>query len=315
LANLYIQQIKAGDNAMPSSFFTGNNSLTYDKTKALLPWLIVMVGLCAMYIPTFVDLFRDTWSDELHSHGPIVFAISLWLLYRNWSEMLKAGVGQKSSTAGWPILIFGLTCYVIGRSQTIMSLEVISLIWLLLGIGLILLGRRAVKVVWFPLFFMLFMIPQPAIIIASVTMPMKIAVSYMAEQILYAAGYPISRNGVILQIAQYQLLVADACAGLHTLLTLESLGLLYLNLVRHESFIRNLILVILIVPISFTANIIRVIVLTLITYYFGDETGQGFLHGFAGMVLFLSALLLIIGADALIRTLFIREKPTEQMSS
>ena len=77
--------------------------------------------------------------------------------------------------------------------------------------------------------------------------------------------------------------------------------MLYLNIVRHDSVLRNIALAILIVPISFTANVIRVIVLTLITYHFGDEAGQGFLHGFAGMVLFLSALLLIIGVDSLLQ--------------
>jgi exosortase/archaeosortase family protein len=72
-------------------------------------------------------------------------------------------------------------------------------------------------------------------------------------------------------------------------------------MVRHGSFLRNVGLALLIVPISFTANIIRVMTLTLITYHFGDAAGQGFLHGFAGMVLFISALLLIIGVDTLLR--------------
>ena len=120
----------------------------------------------------------------------------------------------------------------------------------------------------------------------------------MAEQVLYGVGYPIARSGVILQIGQYKLVVADACAGLHTLFTLEAMGLLYLNLVRHESLVRNVTLAILIVPISFAANVIRVMALTLITYHFGDAAGQGFLHWFAGMVLFLTALLLIIGVDS-----------------
>ena len=115
------------------------------------------------------------------------------------------------------------------------------------------------------------------------------------------AGYPIGRNGVVLQIGQYMLLVADACAGLHTLFTLEALGLLYLNIVRHDSLMRNVALAIFIIPISFTANVIRVLVLTLITYHFGDAAGQGFLHGFAGMVLFLSALLLIMGVDSILQ--------------
>ena len=300
---------------MTTSSPTNDTKPAHFNVETWYPWLIVLAGLCFLYVPSFIDLSRDFWSHDEHAHGPIVFAISLWLLYRKWQEMLNAGVGQKSSAVVWPILIISLLFYVVGRSQSIISIEIVSFIGLLIAIGLILLGTRSVKVIWFPLFFMLFMVPLPGPLITAVTMPMKIAVSYVAEHILYAVGYPIARNGVILQIGQYQLLVADACAGLHTLLTLESLGLLYLNLVRHESLVRNLILVILIVPISFTANVIRVMVLTLITYHFGDEAGQGFLHGFAGMVLFLSALMLIIGADALVRAVFVRKNPSEQIFS
>jgi exosortase B len=145
------------------------------------------------------------------------------------------------------------------------------------------------------------MIPLPGTVVTVLTMPMKMAVSYVTENILYWADYPIARNGVILQIGQYQLLVADACAGLQTLLTLEALGLFYLNIFQHTSAFRNVILAVLIIPISFSANVIRVMTLTLITYYFGDEAGQGFLHGFAGIVLFLSALVLIMGTDKLLQ--------------
>ena len=145
------------------------------------------------------------------------------------------------------------------------------------------------------------MLPLPGSLVDMLTMPMKTAVSWVVDKVLYAVGYPISRTGVILQIGQYQLLVADACAGLHTLFTLEALGLLYLNIVRHNSLFRNVALAILIVPISFISNVIRVMVLTLITYHLGDAAGQGFLHGFAGMVLFVSALLLIIGTESLLR--------------
>ena len=150
---------------------------------------------------------------------------------------------------------------------------------------------------------MLFMVPLPGAVVDTVTLPMKLAVSYAAENVLFWAGYPIGRNGVILQIGQYMLLVADACAGLHTLLTLEALGLLYLNIVRRDSLFRNVGLALLIVPISFAANVIRVMALSLITYHFGDAAGQGFLHGFAGMALFLSALLLIMGFDSFLQLL------------
>lgn len=207
------------------------------------------------------------------------------------------------SLLGWPCFLTGLLLYVIGRSQDLQAVQLISLILLLSGILLVMRGSGSVKAQWFALFFMLFMIPLPGPIVDTLTMPMKMAVSYVTEHILYAVGYPIARNGVVLQIGQYKLLVADACAGLHTLFTLEALGLLYLNIIRHESLVRNIALAILIVPISFAANVIRVMVLTLITFHFGDEAGQGFLHGFAGMVLFLSALIIIMAVDSALRVI------------
>ncbi|NVO06718.1 MAG: exosortase B [Rhodoferax sp.] len=269
--------------------------------QALREWWPVIAGLALLYGPSLFDLLRGIWSTDEQRHGPIVLAMALWLLYRNWAAMERAALGQPSHAAGWPLLLLGLVCYLLGRTEQILILEIGSVIWVLAGVLLLARGTAALKAQWFALFFMLFMVPLPGAFVDTVTMPMKLSVSYVAEHVLFWAGYPIGRTGVMLQIGQYKLLVADACAGLHTLFTLEALGLLYLNLVRHESAARNVLLALVIMPISFTANVLRVMVLCLITYHFGDAAGQGFLHGFAGLVLFLSALLLIIGMDSLLR--------------
>ena len=272
-------------------------------SSILLLWGPIVAGLVFLYAPSIVGLFRGLWSTDQYAHGPIVLAISCWLAWRSWPEMWRLSEGKAPSATGWPVFVVGLLSYILGRSQDIILFEIGSLIWLLAGILLLTRGAAALKAQWFALFFMIFMIPLPGPIVDTLTMPMKMGVSYVAEHLLYWAGYPIVRTGVMLEIRQYQLLVADACAGLHTLFTLEALGLLYLNIVRHSSWFRNVALAILIVPISFSANVIRVIVLTLVTYHFGDEAGQGFLHGFAGMVLFLSALLLIVGVDSLLQAM------------
>ena len=261
-------------------------------------WLPVLAGLMVLYIPTFYDLANGLWTHDEQIHGPIILALSIWLIYRKWPEMMVRSEGKPSSGSGWFVFVVALILYAIGRSQHILVFEIGSFIVMLCAILLIVRGATALKVLWFPLFFMLFMIPLPGPVVSTLTMPMKMAVSYVAEHILYWADYPIARNGVILQIGQYQLLVADACAGLQTLLTLEALGLFYLNLMQHTSVFRNVALAILIIPISFTANVIRVIALTLITYHYGDAAGQGFMHGFAGMVLFISALILILSVDS-----------------
>jgi exosortase B len=268
-------------------------------------WLVAGVGFAAMLVPTLLRLFTGVWSSDEQGHGPIVLGISLWLIYQQRERLIFAPgnslPGLLPSIIGWSLMIFGCALYAIGRSQNILSAEALSLIIIFTALILLLRGKDTCRALWFPLFFLIFTVPLPGTLVAAITQPLKTAVSISAEYMLYNAGYPISRTGVILQIGPYQLLVADACAGLHTLFTLEALGLLYLNLVRHSSMLRNISLALLIVPISFSANVIRVIVLTMVTYYLGDEAGQGFLHGFAGMVLFMSALLLIIATDSLLR--------------
>jgi exosortase/archaeosortase family protein len=74
------------------------------------------------------------------------------------------------------------------------------------------------------------------------------------------------------------------------------------------SRLHNAIMVATIVPIAFAANIVRVIVLVLVTYHLGDEAGQGFLHGAAGIVLMVVALLLFFAVDSALHVLLKRTR-------
>lgn len=275
-----------------------------------LPWGVLTLGLALLYVPSFYGLATTLWTTDRQAHGPIVLTMAVWFFWFKTRQLRAEGVALGSNPLlGSTVLFVGLLAYVVGRSQGVLLLEIGSLVPVLLGVALLCFGRGFVKQLWFAFFFLLFVIPLPASLVDAVTQPMKLAVSVGAEYLLAALNYPIARSGVILQVGPYQLLVADACAGLNSLFTLESLGLLYMNVSRHTSVARNVILATLIVPISFASNVVRVLTLALITYHFGDAAGQGFLHGFSGMVLFLTALLLIVCVDALLRRLFVRPAP------
>jgi exosortase len=140
-------------------------------------------------------------------------------------------------------------------------------------------------------------------VVLALTGPLKAAVSVAATKLLFWLGFPVARSGVVVTIGQYQLLVSEACAGLQTMFTLEAMGLLYANLRSSGSWTLNTLLAVLVVPVSFMANVVRVVILMLVTYWFGDAVGQGFVHGFAGLVLFTVALLLIFGLDCGLRRL------------
>lgn len=264
---------------------------------------LLLVGFFILYIPSYLDVARTVWTTDEQGHGPIILAVSLWLLY-NHRHALAALPAQPAWGLGLPLLVLGLVLYALGRSQSFLGIEVGSQILLLCALTLGFLGKRALRLIWFPLFFLAFMTPLPEVLVASVTAPLKSAVSTVSANLLYALGYPVSRAGVILNVGQYQLLVADACAGLNSMFTLEALGLLYMNLMQYTSVARNVTLSILVIPIAFFANVVRVIVLVLVTYHFGDAAGQGFVHGFAGMVLFLVGLVLVLFTDYLLGWFF-----------
>lgn len=260
---------------------------------------LLAVGLGALYVPTWWSLAHTIWATDEQGHGPIILGVSLWLLVRAFPELIK----QPARPAPWAASLFlalAFLMYVVGRSQAIIMLEVGSQILSIAGLLLLFKGWRAIRTCAFPLFFLLFMIPLPGALVVAATAPLKSAVSAVATELLHRFDFPIARSGVVLTVGQYQLLVADACAGLNSMFTLEALGLLYLNIMGYNSTARNIALGLMVIPISFFANVIRVVVLVLVTYWFGDEAGQGFVHGFAGIVLFMVALALILAFDSVL---------------
>jgi exosortase B len=266
-------------------------------SSALMAWAPIVIGFLVMFVPTYWDFAHGIWNTEEQGHGPLILVVFLWLIWQARLDIAKLD-GRPATFAGTALLIFGLLMYVLGRSQQLFAFEIGSQIPILAGAVLLMRGWGGVRLLYFPLLFLVFMVPWPGLIVDFVTAPLKQGISEIAERVLYLFDYPIARTGVILTIGPYQLLVADACSGIHSIISLSALGFLYLYLMKHTSFARNAILVALVVPIAMLANVTRVMVLVLVTFHMGDEAGQGFVHGFAGMVLFVAALLLLFLVDA-----------------
>ena len=277
----------------------------FNAMAPLKTWWPVVFGLLALYLPTYWMLAHGIWNSEEQAHGPIVLVVSLFLIWQRRDIFSSANAPSRGEvTTGWMLLMVGLLAYALGRSQNILLFEVGSQIPVILGALLITLGAKSARALWFALFFLLFMIPLPGFVVDATTGPLKQYISVIAEQVLYVAGYPIARSGVTLTIGPYQLLVADACSGLHSMFSLSAMGLLYLYLMQRTSVARNLIIMAAILPIAFVANIVRVMVLVLVTYHLGDEAGQGFLHGFAGIMLFVIGLLFLFALDWVLGFIF-----------
>jgi exosortase B len=243
-------------------------------------WLPIVFGLLVMYVPTYIDLWRAYWTLEDNAHGPLIVAVVAWLVWRRRDVLLEV---PHDTRPVWGSLLIaaGLVLYVIGRSQDFSQPDAFSQIPLVLGLLLALQGKRAFRALLFPICFLTLSVSLPGATLDVVLIPLKYYVSYIVEELLYMAGYPIARAGVVLNIGSYQLLIANACSGLNSMIALTSIGLLYVYLSSRNSFAHNAILLVFTLPIAFVANVLRVLTLVLVTYHFGDAAGHAF-HDYAG---------------------------------
>jgi len=260
--------------------------------------LLIVLGCAALALPTFYTVATQTWTTEQGGHGPLVLATGLWVVWRELrGSKLDLRPGKR---AIWmPLIASTLGLFIIARVTGVLEIEGYAMYGSLIVAAYSLFGAAPLRALWFPLIYLSFTLPPPDTVVAFVTQPIKIAISSSAVSLLYALGYPVASSGVTIQIGQYELLVAAACAGLNSIVTLTALCLFYVYL-RHRSNVRALLVIaVAAVPVAIISNFARVITLVLITYYFGDAVAQGFVHDFAGLLMFSVALFSIFCIDQL----------------
>ena len=273
--------------------------------------LVLIVGTAIIVVPTMFEVGRFNWTTEQGGHGPIVLATGLWLL---WREVKSSPAERKPGN--WIFGILGLTVllgiYILARITGILEIEALAMYGALITGGFLLLGGGLIRSIWFPLLYLALALPPPDSVVAAITQPIKIAISEWAVGLLHALGYPIASSGVTIQIAQYELLVAAACAGLNSIISLGAICLFYGYLRHRTNFLSFIVIALSVIPIAIFSNFIRVLILILITYYLGESAAQGFLHDFAGLTMFAVALLTVFVIDSMFtRLLHLR---TERLS-
>src|SRR5271169_6134948 len=167
--------------------------------SAWLYWTLLVCSFLAAYAPMFLSLINGPWETEQEGHGPLIIAASIWLVWRS-SAKLKAIAIYPAPIPGWGALLFGLSLMFLARTQGVLGAEVLSAIAVITGCVLLLAGRAMLSALAFPIGFLLFAVPLPDWMLDAATVPLKVFISDTATKILYAAGYPIAQNGVMIVI-------------------------------------------------------------------------------------------------------------------
>lgn len=272
------------------------NSVLAHVQRHLFPYILLSV-LILINIPVFKELIGDWLRDGNYSHGFLVIPISIFLFYRRRKDL---AFPTPTCRSGLVLFVFGCVGLIFGVAATEFFTTRFSLVLAVSGLGLYYLGAPNFRKVWFAFFFLLFMIPIPAVIYYSATMPMQLFASKTTSSILQIIGVPSYREGNIIYLPAYTLEVSEACSGLRSLATLLALSAL-LGYVTLTGKGRPLILFLSAVPIAIAVNIFRLLFTAVGAYAISPRIAEDFLHELSGILVFVIALILMIILSGLLK--------------
>jgi exosortase B len=282
---------------MTQSYVLGDR--TSHSARGVVWYALLSLATLIAYVPTFVHLIKGPWQTEQEGHGPLIVAASIWLVWASRERLAKTEI-VPAPVVGWAVLLVGLAMLFMARTQDVISVEVLSELPVIAGCILMLAGWKVLTILAFPIGFLFFTVPAPGWMVDGATVPLKVFISDWVTRFLYAAGYPIAQNGVVIMIGPYQLLMQDACAGMNSIFALSAIGIFYVYAFRWTSKLRSIILLAAVIPITIMANFLRVLTLVLIAYYGGIELVDGVFHDLTGIALFVFALTLLFMFDGLL---------------
>lgn len=262
-------------------------------------WLGVFAALLlVLYGPILQHLVADWWTDPDYSQGFLVPVFAGYVLWKQRERLAK--VSLKPSNFGLIAMLGAIGLLLVGSLGAELFTSRISLLFLMGGIVLFLAGWKMLKAIFFPLGFLVLMIPIPVIIYNQITFPLQLLASRFATFWLHFMNVPVLREGNLIILPNYTLEVVDACSGIRSLMTLITLAIAYCYLLEDKRWIRWA-MVILMVPIAIVSNSVRIFGAGILTYHFGPSMAEGFFHEFSGWVIFVAALLLMFACHWVLR--------------
>ncbi len=263
-----------------------------------MPQLVALGLFLLAYIPTFIWMW-DRWfeRDSYYSHGILVPFVSAFLIWQNKDDLAK--IPLKESVWGLRFIITGVVIYFLSALFRIYFMSAVSMLIVLLGLVYYFYGEKFLKAISFPLAFLFFMLPLPSVVIVQISFQLKLLAAQIATHLLNDMRIPAIREGSIIKMRTTQVVVDDVCSGLRSLISLGALGSIFAYWMKGPVN-KRVLLFLSTIPIALITNVIRVMILAIVSEVWGPQYAQGFLHEFTGMLVFAIAFFLLLAFKNLI---------------
>ena len=260
--------------------------------------VLVAALLVAVFRRTFVILWHTWESNPNYSHGYLIPPVVAYLLWRERARFARS-VGRGSAW-GLFLIVLGLGGHIVSIRAGVFMSQGYSLVLVLFGLVLFFFGGRAARAIWFPLGYILFMLPMPPYVVNVLSFRLKFFAARVGSAIAAAAGIPLLRSGMTIHLPTGSLRIADPCSGLRSAIALVALGALFAYFTRAPLW-KRAVLFVAAVPLAVFANIVRISVLCGVANVWGIDAALGFFHDFSGLLLFAIAFVGLAAVRKLLR--------------
>ena len=271
----------------------------------LLGSLLFLALLLGFAFSDGLIYMEKTWQREEYSHGYLIPVISFWFVWQNREQLNK--LTELGSWVGVIVVMAGLGLGLMGELATLFVISQYAFLITLFGLCFSYIGWKGVKFLWFPLAYLVFMVPLPNFLYNNLSSQLQLISSGIGVAVIRLFDISVFLQGNVIDLGNFQLQVVEACSGLRYLFPLTSFGFLCAYMFRVQWWMRAIIFLSTI-PITVLMNSLRIGIIGVLVEYWGIEQAEGFLHDFEGWIIFVGCLVVLFSEMWLLTKLFVRDK-------
>lgn len=280
--------------------------------KLAAAWVLLVGSFVVLYRDVLALLIHDWSIDDNYSHGFLIVPIALFFVWERRKRFLA--VPRHPGNFGLVLCGLSLAALIAGVLGAELFVTRVSLLGMMGGALVFICGWKHFRIMFFPLAFLLLMIPIPAIIFNEIAFPLQLIASRFGEVALNLVQIPVLREGNLIHLPNTSLEVAEACSGIRSLISLLTLGIVYGYFTESRIWART-VLALATIPIAIVANGLRVAGTGVAAHHYGAQAAEGFFHSFSGWLIFVVAFVLLFAAQRLLAWIFPNRAPALKSAS
>lgn len=255
-------------------------------------FLAFLAVISLVFLSSLIKLYNLSLSSEMYSHLLLIPFVTAYLVFQNRKKAFSCAYQLNRAAL---FLLVGATFALIAASliHSHLSLSIASFIFLLWSGFVFFYGITCSRAVLFPLFFLVFLIPAPGILLDKIIIILLWGSDQVTAFLFSLTGVPFIHENYIYRLPRLSIYIAPECSGIRSSTALLLTAVLADYLILTRVWTRTLLLLA-VLPLAVFKNGLRIVTLSLLTIYVDPGFMSGDLHSRGGFVFF-GITLLIMG--------------------